>query len=291
MPIAETKSLDDAEREFVRLNESVRLEIVGATAGLFYLLKGIEDMGERGIRPAPIVRDLIIFPLADVTPESTDFSHSGTMCQLAFRGWLDKVLHGIWEPYRIKIKDVVKKFGIDEMPPELEFMNSFRRVRNDLTHNRGKASRDYKWFKKEEPIILNLDFVVEFLYEMGAIGKPFWLSKFTSQEEIDSYNSPSVQLISFRKHIVNEEGGKEETQLVSCIFEDGMFGIGSLPKGINRSDFLGGKLDERGDIVFSDELKLRARNLYDSCKSSFLSEGYGNLPWMPGPEFIVRKEE
>lgn len=280
------ESSNDLNKELVELYQSVSLEIVGATAGLFYLLKGIEDMGAECIRPAPVLRDLIIYPVSGLAKGSADFSYGGTMCQLAFRGWLDKVLHGIWEPHRSKIKDVVKKYGIGEMPPELEFMDSFRKVRNDLTHNKGEASRDYKWFKKGELIILSLDFVIEFLHEMGTIGSPFWLSKFIREEELESYSPSNVQLVSFRKHVVNE---KESTKyLVSCVFSDGMLGTGSLKGDISRSVFLDGKMDERGDIAFSGGLKLRARNLYDSCKSSLPSQG--GLPSMPGPEFILKEE-
>ena len=189
------------------------------------------------------------------------------------------------------MEEIFKKHGISSIPPEMRFMGDFRQIRNDLVHT-GEASRDYKWFKRGESIILGLDFVIEFLNEMGAINLFLWKSIFFTQEEIDKYKPEGVRLISFKTLIDNSGENRSVEYFFSCVFSDGVLGKGKLSdlqERMKKEDFLKGEIDGNGDVVFPEGTMIKGEDLYSFFKSCLLNRD-NLLSWMPGPEFILKKD-
>lgn len=296
------KMKDEIEKTF-RL---IRSETVKATASLFYLLQGI---GLIHRNPFPIHPDLKVFPILPGQEINSLFLPDQGITQAAFKAWVCEVFDGIWEYHRNHLKKV---FGENTIPPETDFMGDFRHVRNDFIHA-GRATKKgcgrckvLNWFKPPESIIFKLDHVLEFLHQMDFItqfgpSSAFQGHGWNLRWDIDpkNCNSSNVRLLSIRKSTDSEGEGGSTRHMLSCIFDDGIFGSGPIDSKLSDDEFMKGEINEEGDVVFyreeTETIKIKKSVLYSECLNLRYKYKDGVTPenetisGMYGPIFTIRR--
>ena len=188
---------------------------------------------------------------------------------MLFKGWVCEVFNGIWESRRHRLKEII---GEAAVPPSIDIMGDFRHIRHDFIHT-GKATDKHcgkckvlKWFKPQEPIVFKSDYVLDFLHQMAhmiyfspwqAIHGYGWnLGWYIDPRDCDSSD---VRLLSIRKSIDCEDKGGSTRHMLSCVFDDGIFGQGPINTGLTNEEFMQGEKNERGDVIFPRVEKTKER--------------------------------
>lgn len=271
----------------IRLHQTIYRETVKATAGLFYLLQGIEDVRQNP--SLPILPDLKIYPILPEEDVSYLFSNEGII-QTAFKGWVCQVYNGIWEYHRYRFKEL---FGGNAIDPETDFMGDFRRVRNAFFKAR-RASKDLcrnckvvKWFKPGDPIVFKLNHVLEFLHQLSHLSYNTWLLKDDISPE--DYDPSHRRLISIRTTAGPDGEHGETRHMLSCVFDDGVFGCGPIQIGMSNEEFQQAIINEEGDVDFPQGEKIMKRDLYYLCLDT-LRRGPHPGPGMYSPPYRIQSE-
>ena len=147
------------------------------TEQLFFLLEAAELMAEQGAQtnnwhvphaPPGLSLALMSTVINENYNVRTEMGSGGRLAQLAYRGWVALVA-GTWERYR-KLPPYKGKDSGLPMGMQASVFGDLQKIRIDVLKNGAVAAKGaeakceiLKWFPKGEPIVFNLDHVIEFL--------------------------------------------------------------------------------------------------------------------------------
>ncbi len=206
----------------------------------------------------------------------------GEMEQLAYKGWIVEI-YRIWEDCnRKKLKN---SFNVsDAILPVLPVMGDLRKIRNDFVHGDGTAKDSnknkcevLKWFGLGETIRLNMCNVLDFLNQIGGIGR----TVFTVGTEMSVWNPvskeqllsrrPIPKVVSVRAEIDRDNEAERTWYLLSVVFDNGfcshcpvLFDDSGLSLKESCDMFRKVKITPQGDLLWPDG-SIKARNLYLSA--------------------------
>ena len=299
MSIENSRDIDHIEADFL-------YDVTKTTVALFYLLQGMEiashvyvSSPEEKSRPqltveGPRLTFLKTFPSVSTTGLDM-LGPSGGAVQLAFKGWVADV-YDKWEKSRTKTRRLLGDEGIC---PEVGCMGDFRHIRDDLIHS-GSATKEHsgkckvlRWFEPGQRMMVTTDHVFDLLNQMNLITLPIQLSGPVGQRILSWVLAPDaakptpsekeqIRLVSARMDVDADGQGSSRRYMVSCVFSDGVFGQGEVEVPLEPKQFLGGYIDQDGNITFPGGQVLRAGKLYDACYGYL--EG---LRWTP----LLRQHE
>ena len=307
MPTETSKAIDEIEAGFL-------YDITKATVALFYLLQGMEiashvyvpSSDEKNspqlIVEGPRLTHLKTFPAVSTTGLDM-LGPNGEAVQLAFKGWIADIL-AIWERSRSKTRDIVGDEGIR---PEVECMGDFNKIRNDLLHNDGVASKErsgkcevLKWFKPGERMVLTTEHVFDFLNQVNFLTPPTVIADSDGRRGISwalvtdavppaSLEKEGVRIVSFRLDVDNDGPGGAQRFMLSTVFSDGVFGQGDVSVPVRPDQYLQGSLNDDGNIAFEGGHVLNANKIYDNCYG-YLKGDRESGPGILGPDAKYMKE-
>ena len=227
---------DEKIAELGRIHNKIHRRIIRATASLFHLLR--ENQGVIGCYPVPVLSSLKAYPFVPPMDLYEIFRPEGEVQQIAFKGWICEVFNTVWEHERKQLK---KALGGDSqsISPQMDCMGDLRHIRNDLIHKGQATSGEtgkctiLKWFKVGDPIILNLEHVLDFLHQMNSmvfvrrscIDVPGWKLR----ENMDVECGPPPRLISTRESTDQDGEGGSTRHMLSVVFSDGISGCFADP--------------------------------------------------------------
>ena len=296
-----------------RIEAGFFYDVTKATVALFYLLQGMEIASHayesspcEKCRPQPTVEGprlthLKTFPA--VTTTGLDMmGPSGEACQLAYKGWVADI-YDKWEKSRTK---TLRLLGDEGIRPKVDCMGDFRHIRHDLIHS-GSATKEHtgkckvlRWFESGQQMILTTDHVFDFLNQMNLITLPIQFTVPAGQRIVSwmlvsdadkptSLKGEQIRLVSARMDADADGPGGSRRYMVSCAFSDGVFGQGEVEVPLEPKQFLGGYIDQDGNITFPGGQILSAGELYDACYG-YLKDDRKSGPGILGPDTKYMKE-
>ena len=278
---------EDTSMAIDGIEASFLYDVTRTTVALFYLIQGMETTSaafdnsqtEPGLTIAgPRLAHLRTFPAVS-TVGSAMLGPSGEAVQLAFKGWIGDII-GTWERSRSETRDTVGDEGIR---PEVECMGDLNKIRNDLLHNGGVASKEksgkckvIKWFKPGERMLLTTNHVFDLFNQMNFLtsltmidhsggAKSMRWSLAPDAVQPASLEKEGVRIVSFRLHVDNDGPDGAQRFMLSTVFSDGVFGQGEVSVPISPDQYLRGSLASDGNIAFSGGEVLNAGKIYDVC--------------------------
>ena len=305
IPLETSLVIDDIEAGFL-------YDVTKATVALFYLLQGMEiasclylesldEQGsQQGSMAGPILAHLRTFPAVSTTGPDM-LGSNGEAVQLAFKGWVADI-YGKWEKSR---SETHKLLGDEGIRPEVDCMGDFRHIRHDLIHN-GSSTKDHsgkckvlKWFNPGERMILTTNHALDFLNQMGLIRLPTQLNGPNSPRIVswmlvpeavkpDSLEEEQIHIISARMDVDTEGERGSRRYMMSCVFSDGVFGVGPVEVPIEPEQYLEGYLDKDGNVSFPGGQVIGAGKLYEACYD-YLKGNHRNGPGILGPDVKYTK--
>ena len=300
-------------------------EINKATVSLMYLLQGMElvrrgDSLARHQTPPNEAQSYTSIPRLSYLDVPLGLNgpasrldgllgREGRVEQQAFKGWVEDVYY-LWESrYRGELSKALS--GPGSFKVQGEAIGDFRRIRNDLIHNNGVASREHtgkcevlKWFQPGEPIVLGMQYVLDFLNQMGLMKDNLWIVNdgpttwlmlpWCAEEELRA-RRPIPELVSLRTSVDKELEDGTLQCVASVVFENGVFvnlAVLYVPDGRSareRSEsFHKARIDENRDIRFHDGLVLSKESLYQGAVDALFGKGPQLEGWgVPGPAFKI----
>ena len=272
-----------------RVLDALMYEVLKTTTMLLFLLSGI-SMNRRKQYEAPGVArplalpglpQLCLSPCIVEVPDEELYGSGGEAAQLAFKGWIVDVF-ALWENrYRKELKEAL---GPRAIRPELEAFGDLRRIRNDLLHNNGYASRDHcgkctilTWFTPGEATVFALRHVLDFLNQLGVLslgGRAHHdesgsclLQWYQDADTLVNW-TPEPRLISVRTH----DDGRDETppiKGVTVVFDNGVFA--NVPFAVaSEGEWLSlgrARIDSDGRLMFANGIVVGASEIYRSVVS------------------------
>ena len=286
-------------------------EVRESTAALMFLLQGAHKLHSTfgdmpGATPGLELPGMALHPVL-AGPSSEDFfGPGGTMAQVAYIGWMMKVLNSWENPSRPGLRRALD--GLDVILPESQALGDLHRIRNDIVHRGGVATKKetgkcsvLKWFKVGDRIELNMNHVLDFLNQLGvlsnsAITHPEALRACTwslhpNEQELSEV-SPTPRIISVR--VVEDPlqaPPDQATVGVSLVFENGVFGsaLFQVPQSTAHR-YHEAAVDSSGNLRFSTGKPIEATDLYRECLASHFQRE-PRIPWdLPGSAFQIRRE-
>ena len=272
------------EKNFATLRQTFEYEVTKATAKLLYLLQAMEvirnSLSVASNCTFPYISRLNVSPVVSVDDLGGLLVADGEVEQIAFKGWVEEV-YNLWEHHRGEWKELFEGDGI--IRPEIPCMGDFRLIRNDLIHS-GVATQErsgkcevLKWFEPPERIVFKTRHVVEFLHQMDLLRLPtvlvaegqtprsygWQLILGRGAEGFDK--EAGTRLISVRLSTDDDGEDGSTRYMVSCAFNDGVFGHGPVGISISSRSFNKAIIGEDGDLHFPEGLVIKAKVLYDAC--------------------------
>lgn len=302
--------MSDMEKARIQLWQSFEYKVTKATAKLLYLLQAMEVIRNSfsvvGDCTFPCISRLNISPIVSVDNLGDLLTADGEVEQIAFKGWVEEV-YNLWEHHRSEWKELFEGDGI--IRPEIQCMGDFRLIRNDFIHS-GIATQErsgkcevLKWFEPPEQIVFKTRHVVDLLHQMGLLRLPRGLMaegqtprlygwRLVPDRKTDAFDNESgIRLISVRLSTDKDGEDGSTIYMVSCAFNDGVFGHGPVETSISSESFNKATIGEDGDLHFPEGQVIKAKVLYDACVG-FLegrrAEGKGI--GMYGPAFRFRRD-
>lgn len=282
------------------------LEVTHTTFNLFCLLEGVSKLrGETHTSIVPNLPRLRTRPTV-IVPKASDMDviHVDVE-QLAYKGWVEQVYQA-WERRRTKLKETL---GENAICPEQDVLGNFGYIRNDVVHNDSIASKGntgrckvLKWFVPPQPIVFKIWHVFDFLNHLGwlsanafhrkpGMGRGNLPSHVFYRWDLDE-NKPAdnPRLVSLRKSRDHDGEVGAERLMVSCVFDDGVFGCGPIdPSTITDDEFKTMHIGSDGDLRFEgSDRALPASGLYDLCVQ-YLRGDSSSGPGMYGPAYRIRR--
>ena len=278
---------EDTSMAIDGIEASFLYDVTKTTVALFYLIQGMETASaafdnsqtEPGLTIAgPRLTHLRTFPAVS-TVGSAMLGPSGEAVQLAFKGWIGDII-GTWERSRSETRNTVGDEGIR---PEVECMGDLNKIRNDLLHNGGVASKErsgkckvLKWFKPGERMLLTTNHAFDFLNQMNFLTSLTMIdgsggAKYTRWSLLPDVVQPvslekdGVYIISFRLDIDNDGPDGAQRFMLSAVFSDGAFVQSEVSVPIKPDQYLQGSLTNDGNIAFDGGQVLNAGKIYDAC--------------------------
>ena len=295
---------EDTSMAIDRIEANFLYGATKATVALFYLIQGMEtastafDNGQTGpglTVAGPRLAHLRTFPAVSTVGVAM-LGPLGGSIQLAFKGWIVDIV-GIWERSRSETRDIVGNEGIR---PEVGCMGDFNKIRNDLLHNSGVASKErsgkcevLKWFKPGERMLFTTNHVFDFLNQMNFLtslrmtddsggAKVVWWSLAPDAVQPASLEKEGAGIISFRLDVDNDGPDGVQRFMLSVVFSDGVFGQGDVGVPIRPDQYLHGCLNDDGNIAFEGGQVLNASKIYDHCYG-YLRGDRRDGPGISGP--------
>ena len=275
-----SNAVDDLELDF-------HYYVTEATVSLFYLLQGMETVSfdyandpgplEPRLPTGPGLMHLRVWPAVSTTGQEM-VGMSGLAVQLAFKGWVADI-YDSWERLRAKTRELLDDEGIR---PEVDCMGDFRHIRHDLIHS-GYATEEHSgkcrvltWFQPGQRMIMMTDHVLDLLNQMRMLTGPLAFPNDTGMQVMSWALSPSVSkptsisdegihLISVRVAAYEASAQEPGRYMMSCVFSDGIFGMGPVEVDVGPEEYHQWRLDEKGNIVFPSGPVIHTQDLYDTC--------------------------
>lgn len=259
-----------------RIEWQFLFDVNEVTVGLFYLLQAMElaSISFEKAPVAPRLKHLRVWPAVS-TAGPDMLGQNGVAVQLACKGWVADIF-GKWERSREKIKALVGDGGIC---PEVDCMGDFRRIRNDLIHGGGFATKEWsgkctvlEWFKPGDRMILTTNHVLDFLNQMNHIMPPIPIGQqmvswmlVPDAVKPTSLQDEQIRLVSIRMGVDTDGEPGSRRYMISAVFSDGVFGDGEIGFPGETKQYLEGYVDRDGNIVFPVGQYIDASILYDAC--------------------------
>ena len=317
-----TKAPEDSTALWNRLLN----EINTATAAMMYLLRGVElvrntDTVDYHGLPAS-QREFVgrspKLSYVDVPMVQTGRKHGrneflargGFVEQIAFKGWVEQIYHCVWDSdIRNRLKAATS--APNAIRPEGDVIGDFGRIRNDLIHHRGIATKRnsgkcqvLKWFEPGDPMVLGMGHVFDFLNHMGMMttypgiaedGSAAGWMPFPEME--DQFNfSPAPRIVSLRTFYAGELENGSSLYGIGIVFDNGVFA--NIPLEHPRDDCTfqerghyieTAQIDTAGNLCLPNGTVIDRTELYQQsvaalCGGGQQIEGIG----VPGPWYRIR---
>ena len=307
-------TIEAGERKFAERFHLYLHEVSEATSMLMYTLAGIELYHHAAPQSpsASIVPQMSSVALSPILlgPKYKDaLAPTGMAVQMAYMGWTAYV-YTRWEAHcRNEMKAAIKRYVDDAIPPEIDVMGDFRRIRNDFIHT-GIATYEHsgrcsvlKWFAVGDPIVMTFSHVIDFLNQIGALTRDsrtdyanslawhFWTVS-SNEEELRAW-APNARLVSVRAG----DGPFDGSLGVSVAFENGVFGNIAFTFGSeNAADFsdtskipsVEVSTDRRLLLIANGRFSKPASDLYTKCLNMWFrpeDNVQGPSMWLPPVKF------
>ena len=308
-------------------------EISRATASLLYLLQGMErvrasELDPYNHRPAGPQKTFAAcfakvsyaaVPLSLAGPSfdlNAVLARKGEAEQLAYKGWIEQVYNCIWDSkYRNDLQDMLE--GSDIIKPEADLFGDLRLMRNDLVHNGAFASTEktgkcktLKWFEPSQPMVLGIRHVLDFLNQLGVLGKlaghlpngPHAGWTLYPEMEHPLRSMPAPALVSLRMSFGGEREDGSSWHVASVVFENGVFVNVPIDHASNgrplreRIDWVNTtRIDAAGNLRLPNGAVKDRHALYHEALDALLDrgqeiEGVDVPEGVPGPWFRIRRD-